>query len=141
MDDVKEYLKEIETFEDKIEITRSEIRKLKSIASSTTPSRDEKVQSSLKGDKIADNVVEYTDIEIELRLFEQEYFKERIKRIKYIFNLDKKLHIKILYKKYAEYKTIYRIAEELGMSEQYIKEEHNKAIKSLEKMKNLPKTY
>ena len=141
MNDVKKYLRQIEVNEDKLEITRNEIRRLKSIATTITPSREEKVQSSLKGDKIADNVVGYTDLELELKNSEREYFNERIKRINYIFNLDDALHIKILYKKYAEYKAMYRIAQELGMTEQYIKEEHNKAIKALENMENLPKTY
>lgn len=134
MDNVKSYLNEIELNEEKLEIIRNELEKYKSIATSITPSREEKVQSSLKGDKMTDNVARYIEKEKQLKEKEHYYFNERLKRINCIFQLDNTLHLKILYKKYAEYKTNYRIAEELGMSEQYIKEEHSKAIKSLEKM-------
>lgn len=132
--DVREYLSQIENEEVKLDITRAEIKRLKDVSTSISINTEEKVQSSLKGDKIADNVVEYTKLENELTSEEIEYLKERNKRINFIFKLSKPLHIKILYKKYAEYKALATIAHELGFSEQHIKEEHGKAIDKLESM-------
>ena len=63
MDNVKSYLNEIELNEEKLEIIRNELEKYKSIATSITPSREEKVQSSLKGDKMTDNVARYIEKE------------------------------------------------------------------------------
>ena len=147
--DVKEYLSQIENDDARLDITRAEIKRLKDIPINISISASEKVQSSLKGDKLADNVVEYTKLESELTGEEIKYLKERNKRINLIFKLSSPLHMKILYKKYAEYKPLATIAKELGYSEQHMKEEHGKAIGKLmeiyklekKKENTLPKTY
>ena len=54
---VKEYLDQIEVFDSKLEITRKEIELIKNKATKISANINEKVQSSLIGDKIADNVV------------------------------------------------------------------------------------
>lgn len=132
---IKEYLNQIKSYETKLEITRKEIRLLKNAAINTASGNiGEKIQSSLKGDKVADNVVEYSDIEAELAKMERYYYYQRMKIVNHIFKLTDALHIKILYKKYVEFKTIGIIAKEMKFAEQYIKEEHTKAKKELEEI-------
>ena len=132
---IKEYLNQIKSYETKLEITRREIKLLKNAAINTASGNiGDKIQSSLKGDKVADNVVEYSDIETELAKMERYYYYQRMKIVNRIFRLTDALHIKILYKKYVEFKTINTIAKEMKFAEQYIKEEHTKATKKLEEI-------
>ena len=129
--DVKEYLGQIRCFDSKLEITRQEIRKLKSVATSISIKNAEKVQCSLVGD-MSDKVVEYTDLEQALMRSEKNYFYQRAQVMNFIFKSKNTLHIKILHGKYVEFKTLYTIAKELGLSEQYVREKHLDAIKELE---------
>lgn len=156
---VKEYLNQIEILDSKLEITRKEISTLKGKATRTSVSTNERVQCSLTGDKVADNVVEYSDLERGLMASEKNYMRLRTSIINFIFKLNNALYIKVLYKKYAEFKTLGTVAKELGFSEQYVKETHQIAIDELERLgvpcengekahktyqqptNNLPKTY
>lgn len=145
---VREYLNQIEVLDSKLEITRKEIDTLKGKATRTSVSINERVQCSLKSDKVADNVVEYSDLERGLKASEKNYMRIRTSIINFIFKLNNALYIKVLYKKYAEFKTLGTAAKELGFTEQYVKEIHQSALEELEKigvpginMDNPPKTY
>lgn len=128
---VKEYLDQIEVFDSKLEITRKEIELIKNKATKISANINEKVQSSLIGDKIADNVVEYTELQKKLELSEKYFFNKRHEIINFIFKLKNPVHIKVLYKKYAEYKALPTVAREMKFSEQYVKELHQEAIREL----------
>ena len=129
--DVRDYLDQIRCFDSKLEITRQEIRKLKSAATSISIKNAEKVQCSLVGD-MSDKVVEYTDLEQALIASEKNFFYKRAQVMNFIFQSMNALHIRILYGKYVELKKLYTIAAELGLSEQYVREKHLDAIKELE---------
>ena len=128
---VKEYLDQIEVFDSKLEITRKEIELIKNKATKISANINEKVQSSLIGDKTADNVVEYTELQKKLELSEKYFFNKRHEIINFIFKLKNPVHIKVLYKKYAEYKALPTVAREMKFSEQYVKELHQEAIREL----------
>lgn len=131
---VKEYLGQIELYDSKLEITRKEIEILKNKATKISSNINEKIQSSLIGDKIADNVIEYIDLEKKLELSERHFYAQRHKIINFIFKLKNPLHIKVLYKKYAEFKALPTVAREMKFSEQYVKEIHQEAIEELQKL-------
>ena len=54
------------------------------------------------------------------------------KIINEIYQLDNDLHIKVLYKKYIEFKNFIEIANELERSHQYILNTHGQALKNFE---------
>ena len=133
----KEYLGQLERLDKMIQNKLSEIYQLKTMACSVTVSNDsERVQTSADKDRLGSTVAKIVDLEKETdRLVDR--FVDLKKEIMSIISMIKsEKHREILFKKYFEQKSIYAIAEELGMTDRGCKKAHKRALEEFEKIKN-----
>ena len=133
----KQYLGQIERLDKMIQNKLSEIYQLKTMACSVTVSNDgERVQTSSDKDRLGSTVAKIVDLEKETdRLVDR--FVDLKKEIMSIISMIKsEKHREILFKKYFEQKSIYAIAEELGMTDRGCKKAHKRALEEFEKIKN-----
>lgn len=133
----KSYLSQIERLDRMIQNKLSEIYQLKTMACSVTVSNDsERVQTSSDKDRLGSTVAKIVDLEKETdRLVDR--FVDLKKEIMSIISMIKsERHREILFKKYLEQKSLYEIAEELGMTDRGCKKAHKRALEEFEKIKN-----
>ena len=136
----KEYLRQLEDIDTKTKHKLEEIDSLKALASSITACSDgERVQASMSGDKIPKIVAKYVDMENKINEQIDGYIDLRHKIIDEIHNLNNGLYIKILFKRYVEFKSLEEIAVETGYSYQHIRRQHGYALLEFQKVidKNL----
>ena len=132
----KQYLGQIERLDKMIQNKLSEIYQLKTMACSVTVSNDgERVQTSSDKDRLGSTVAKIVDLEKETdRLVDR--FVDLKKEIMSIISMIKsERHREILFKKYLEQKSLYEIAEELGMTDRGCKKAHKRALEEFEKIK------
>ena len=135
--DTKQYLSQIERLDKMIQNKLSEIYQLKTMACSVTVSNEkERVQTSSDNDRLGSTVAKIVDLEKETdRLVDR--FVDLKKEIMSIISMIKsERHREILFKKYLEQKSLYEIAEELGMTDRGCKKAHKRALEEFEKIKN-----
>ena len=133
----KQYLGQIERLDKMIQNKLSEIYQLKTMACSVTvSSENDRVQTSSDKDRLGSTVAKIVDLEKETdRLVDS--FVDLKKEIMSIISMIKsERHREILFKKYFEQKSIYAIAEELGMTDRGCKKAHKRALEEFEKIKN-----
>ena len=133
----KQYLGQIERLDKMIQNKLSEIYQLKTMACSVTvSSENDRVQTSSDKDRLGSTVAKIVDLEKETdRLVDS--FVDLKKEIMSIISMIKsEKHREILFKKYFEQKSIYAIAEELGMTDRGCKKAHKRALEEFEKIKN-----
>lgn len=135
--DTKQYLSQIERLDKMIQNKLSEIYQLKTMACSVTISNDsERVQTSSDKDRLGSTVAKIVDLEKETDML-IDRFVDLKKEIMIIISMVKsERHREILSKKYLELKSIYEIAEELGITDRGCKKAHKKALDEFEKIKN-----
>lgn len=125
-------LKEIEKSDKLIDEKTKEINRLKVLATKVNHcSSGERVQASAAGDKIPEYVSEIVDLQNEIKDELKKLVKLKKECKNYIDSLNDPLLIGILYKRYFEYKTWEKIAEELNRSRQWITKKHQKFVESL----------
>ena len=122
MDDyaeVQEYLQLIQDYDQEIDNERQEIRMLRAIATSISSTQGDGVRSGGAGDKTGSLVAQIIDKEKSIS--EKTKHLDTLKR-KVISIIDQieSPYGELLYKRYLEYKTWTRIAEELGCSNRKI---------------------
>lgn len=135
--DTKQYLQQIERLDKMIQNKLSEIYQLKTMACSVTvSSENDRVQTSSDKDRLGSTVAKIVDLEKETdRLVDS--FVDLKKEIMSIISMIKsERHREILFKKYFEQKSLYAIAEELGMTDRGCKKAHKRALEEFEKIKN-----
>ena len=133
--DTKQYLQQIERLDKMIQNKLSEIYQLKTMACSVTISNDsERVQTSSDKDRLGSTVAKIVDLEKETDML-IDRFVDLKKEIMIIISMVKsERHREILSKKYLELKSIYEIAEELGITDRGCKKAHKKALDEFEKI-------
>ena len=130
----REYLSRLEKIELEIKQKEEERRELLERATSITASFGSvKVQTSPKYDRMAEFVGKAADMEGEIALMVISLWEERNRIVNQIHALNTPRHITILYERYVQHKKLDKIAEEMGYSDQYIRELHGKALKEFEK--------
>lgn len=133
----KEYLNRLRYIDTVINQKKQEVEKLRLIAEST-PGIDysrERVQISPSGDApfipIVNRILE---LENEINADIDELIEEKYKIIKQIQSLPDIRHVRILYKKYVEFKSLEQIADELGYAYAYVRSLHTDALVNFEKI-------
>ena len=141
----KDFLNQLKKIEESIKDKLEEVANLKSIALTVVAVTNnvtiegekhsaERVQSSGSQQKMADAVCKYVDLEKEIDSDIDRMVEKRDEVLAIINKLDKPVQCAILRKKYVQFKSFKRIAEELNYTYQYIIEQHNKALKNLQKI-------
>ena len=135
--DTKQYLQQIERLDKMIQNKLSEIYQLKTMACSVTVSNDsERVQTSSDKDRLGSTVAKIVDLEKETDRLVDSFIDLKKETMLIIRMIKSERHREILFKKYLEQKSLYEIAEELGMTDRGCKKAHKRALEEFEKNKN-----
>ena len=133
----KQYLGQIERLDKMIQNKLSEIYQLKTMACGVTVSNDgERVQTSSDKDRLGSTVAKIVDLEKETDRLVDRFIDLKKEIMSIISMIKSEKHREILFKKYFEQKSIYAIAEELGMTDRGCKKAHKRALEEFEKNKN-----
>ena len=125
----REYLLQLKRLNKNIRILHEEIeRRRAKLESTSVPLRLDRVQSSGKGDSLADGIAILADksIQYDELLYIYEHLREEI--VRKILGLSSPVHSDILYKRYVEEKAWPKIAGEMYFSEAYIYKLHVRAL-------------
>ncbi|RHV78168.1 hypothetical protein DXB01_10010 [Clostridium sp. OF10-22XD] len=122
MNIAKEYLKQVETLDAKIQQKKIELDSLKgnAIGLGAFDYSKEKVQTSAS-ESISGKIAKYVDFERELQEDIVRFAELKHRVINQIHSLNNPIYMKILFKKYIEYKGLKEISEELGYSYDHIR--------------------
>ena len=135
--DTKQYLQQIERLDKMIQNKLSEIYQLKTMACNVTVSNDsERVQTSSDKDRLGSTVAKIIDLEKETDRLVDSFIDLKKETMLIIRMIKSERHREILFKKYLEQKSLYEIAEELGMTDRGCKKAHKRALEEFEKIKN-----
>lgn len=137
MNIAKEYLKQVETLDTKIQQKKIELDSLKDNATGlgAFDYSKEKVQTSAS-ESMSGKVAKYVDLENEINEDIERFTTLRHKVIGQIHMLDDPKYINVLFKKYIEYKGLKEISKELGYSYDHIRRVHGWALLEFQR-KNL----
>lgn len=132
----KQYLSQIERLDRMIQNKLAEIYQLKTMACSVTVSNDgERVQTSGDKDRMGTTVAKIVDLERETDELVDSFVDLKKETMLIIRMIKSERHREILFKKYLEQKSLYEIAEELGMTDRGCKKAHKRALEEFEKIK------
>lgn len=126
----REYLEQIETIDIKINQHLERLSEMKADATSTGAidySKD-RVQTSLLGDKLSNDVGRYVDFEEQINAEIERFVDAKEQIIAEIQGLNVKNYIQVLFKRYVQYKNLKVTASEMNMSYQYVRDLHKKAL-------------
>lgn len=133
----KEYLQQLYRLDIVIKQNQEEIAKLKEMAavvSSPAMSPDKVLTSkNPKGANFEKCIVKINDIENTVMEEIELYAAKRRKIVNEIQSLENTAYIQVLYKRYAEFKSFWKIAKEMNYVFSYVKELHKKSLKEFEK--------
>lgn len=137
----KEYLRQIQTLDLKINHKMEELQELRAKAVSTTQAlSQDRVQSSSSGDKMAGIVEAYVAVEEEIKKMLVAYIRQKGIIIDQIHKVDDPLCIDLLYLRYVRYKSLNEIADILKKpsgepySYDHIVSMHGKALQKFQKI-------
>ena len=131
----KEYLSEVQTLQTIIEQKQEALKQIRESVTSVHGLQydRERVQGSKQTDRIGETVAKIVDIEKEVEADVITLICKKHETIKQIHTLQNPRFIALLFKRYIEYKKFQTIAEEMDLTEQYVKHLHGKALKAFEK--------
>lgn len=135
--DTKSYLQQISRLDRMVKNKLSELAELKTMALGVGALNDgERVQTSGDKDRLGNAVARIVDMEKEIDELVDQFVDLKKDILQMLSMLENQKHKQILFKKYFEYKSIYTIADELGMSDRGCKKAHKRALEEFKKIKN-----
>lgn len=135
--EAKIYLQQIAKDDKLIQNKWVEIYQLRCLATSVTaPMGTEPVQKSSVSDKVGNTVAKIVDLEAEINRMIEKFIDDKQERIAVIEQIDDELQYTILHKHYVQGKKFSLIAEEEHYTEVYISQQHQKALKKVQKIIN-----
>lgn len=141
----KEYLQQLQRLDTVINQKMQEVEDLrrKIIMIGSFDYSKDRVQTSPCGDAaFVKTIQKITDLEAEINAEIDAFVDEKHKIINQIQGLREIKHIKLLFKRYVEFKNLEKIAVEMDFTYQYTRELHGAALQNFETTyKNLLQTY
>lgn len=131
----KQYLEQLRVIDTKINQKMEELADLMTAATSTGAidySKD-RVQTSPQNAQ-ENRICKYVDLDAEINREIDEFVDIKHRVTKEIQELNVDYYIKILFKVYVQYKTVKDAANEIGLSYQYVRDLHKKALKAFEEL-------
>ena len=131
----KQYLDQLRVIDTKINQKMEELADLMTAATSTGAidySKD-RVQTSPQNAQ-ENRICKYVDLDAEINKEIDEFVDIKHRVTKEIQELNVDYYIKILFKVYVQYKTVKDAANEIGLSYQYVRDLHKKALKTFEEL-------
>lgn len=136
----KVYLEQLEQFDITISQDLELLADMKAKAESSGGfdySKD-RVQTSMKGDRLCADVARYVDFEAYTNAEIEQFTVAKNRIIGEIRGLHKPKYVQVLFKAYVQFKNLKVIAKEMKLSYSYVVELHKKALKTFEETyKNL----
>ena len=131
----KKYLQQLKVLSIKIRQREEQIKELKAIAmgSGSLACDGERVQTSIVGDKLSENVAKYIDLQADVKRMIKSYTQEQNVIISQIQSMEDPRYIEILYKRYVELKKFELIAVEMNYDYNWVKNLHGMALMSFER--------
>lgn len=131
----KQYLDQLRVIDTKINQKTEELADLMTAATSTGAidySKD-RVQTSPQNAQ-ENRICKYVDLDAEINREIDEFVDIKHRVTKEIQELNVDYYIKILFKVYVQYKTVKDAANEIGLSYQYVRDLHKKALEAFEEL-------
>lgn len=131
----KQYLDQLRVIDTKINQKMEELADLMTAATSTGAidySKD-RVQTSPQNAQ-ENRICKYVDLDAEINREIDEFVDIKHRVTKEIQELNVDYYIKILFKVYVQYKTVKDAANEIGLSYQYVRDLHKKALDAFEEL-------
>lgn len=131
----KQYLDQLRVIDTKINQKMEELSDLMTAATSTGAidySKD-RVQTSPQSAQ-ENRICKYVDLNAEINREIDEFVDIKHRVTKEIQELNVDYYIKILFKVHVQYKTVKDAANEIGLSYQYVRDLHKKALKAFEEL-------
>lgn len=133
--DTKQYLNQIHRLDKQIQNKLSEIYQLKTMACSVTVSNDtERVQTSIRNDKLVNVVSKIVDIEKETDSLVDQYVERRKHIISQIDNIENEDYYHILSMRYVGNNTFEDIANSTHWSIRKVFSLHGRALQEFERL-------
>ena len=131
----KEFLKNIIQIDMMIDCKLEQITELRSRLTSIGCATDnERVQTSLKGDKYTDTIAKIMELEDLVNDDIDKLTEYKLQARELIEGLDNNVEKVVLYKRYFGRKTFGQIADECNYCSRQTKRKHDRALKKLDKM-------
>lgn len=132
--DTKQYLNQISRLDRMINNKLSEISQLRELAISvSSPSNDERIQSTPNFDRIGTAYCKIEKMEENLDRMIDEYLEKKNLIISQIDGIENETYYEILFARYIEKKTFEKIADEMMYSFRNITRLHGRALQEFEK--------
>lgn len=131
----KQYLDQLKVIDTKINQKMEELADLMTAATNNGAidySKD-RVQTSPQNAQ-ENRICKYVDLDAEINREIDEFVDIKHRVTKEIQELNVDYYIKILFKVYVQYKTVKDTANEIGLSYQYVRDLHKKALKAFEEL-------
>lgn len=136
----REYLSQLRVIDTKINQKIEQLAEMKSNATCTggVDYNKERVQTSLSGDKLCNDVTRYVAFDDEINADIDRFINAKNQIVNEIQGLNVDNYIKVLFKVYVQFKSIRQTAKEMKKSYSYVIELHKKALLTFEETyKNL----
>ena len=132
----KEYLQQLEVRKCAVECKQEMVQEYRDKAMNTTATLQEiKVQTShSRRSDVEDMSVKAADMIQAIEADTMKYYDFQHMVINQIQELSNKHYIQLLFKVYVQFKSVKIAASEMGMSYQYVRDLHKKALKAFEKI-------
>ena len=135
--DAKEYLLQVKKLDLLIKNKLIEKQQWKDIALGITAKMDgERVQSSGTKSKMADALVKCIDIETEINNLIDKLIDTKKEVIAVIERLSSPLQYDVLHMHYIQFITLQEIADKYGMSYDWAKQAHKRALKNVQRIRD-----
>lgn len=134
--DAKDYLLQVKKLDLQIKNKLIEKQQWKDIALGITANMEgERVQSSGTKSKMADALVKCIDIETEINNLIDKLIDTKKEVIQTIEELSSPLQYDVLHLHYIQFMTLQDIADKYGMSYDWAKQAHKRAVKNVQKIR------
>lgn len=131
----KQYLDQLRVIDTKINQKMEELADLMTAATSTGAIDYSKDRAQTSPQNAQENrICKYVDFDAEINREIDEFVDIKHRVTKEIQELNVDYYIKILFKVYVQYKTVKDAANEIGLSYQYVRDLHKKALKAFEEL-------
>lgn len=130
----RKYLQQLHSITRNLWILHEEIeRRRAKLESTTIPIKQDSVQSSGKGDALADGIAALADKEVSYEMLAGIYEDLRDRIVRQIMSLDNPVHSELLYRYYVKGEAMTVVAKATHYSYQYACKLHRDALRAFEK--------
>ena len=132
----REYLEQLQELDINInqDIERLESMKNNACGTGAIDYSKDRVQTSPSGDALCRQVTNYVSFNKHINQEIDKFSDAKNLIIQQIRGLHNKYYIQVLFKVYVQFKTLKQASKEIGLSYQYVRDLHKKALKAFEKL-------